>query len=86
MSTFTGTVVDVRTREEFMAGHVADSVNIPLQEIQEHVAEIKAMKTPILFCCAAGIRSGQATAYFQSLGIECANGGSWMDVNGKLNS
>ena len=25
-----GTIVDVRTREEFMGGHVATSINIPL--------------------------------------------------------
>ena len=81
-----GTIVDVRTREEFSGGHVAQSINIPLQEIMQHVEEIKAMKAPIIFCCAAGVRSGQATAYFQSLGIECENGGSWMDVNFKLNS
>jgi len=81
-----GTIVDVRTREEFSGGHVAQSINIPLQEIMQHVEEIKAMKAPIIFCCAAGARSGQATAYFQSLGVECENGGSWMDVNFKLNS
>ncbi|NDF99404.1 MAG: rhodanese-like domain-containing protein, partial [Chitinophagia bacterium] len=49
-----GTIVDVRTREEFSGGHVAQSINIPLQEIMQHVEEIKAMKAPIIFCCAAG--------------------------------
>ena len=28
-----GTIVDVRTREEFMGGHVATSINIPLNEM-----------------------------------------------------
>ena len=76
-----GTVVDVRTRAEYSGGHVKGSVNIPLQEITSHIEEIKAMEQPIIFCCASGGRSGQATQYFKSLGVNCENGGSWLDVN-----
>jgi rhodanese-related sulfurtransferase len=75
------TVVDVRTRAEFSGGHVAGSINIPLQEIVERIDELKALKQPILFCCASGGRSGQATAYFKAQGFDCENGGSWLDVN-----
>jgi rhodanese-related sulfurtransferase len=78
------TVVDVRTRAEFMGGHVAGSINIPLQEIVERESELNEMKKPIIFCCASGNRSGQATAYFKSRGLECDNGGSWLDVNYNL--
>lgn len=85
MSEFNGTIVDVRTRAEFSGGHVAHSVNIPLQEIMDQVEEIKQMKTPIIFCCASGVRSGQATHYFKSLGVDCENGGGWMEVNYQLN-
>lgn len=80
------TVVDVRTIEEFRGGHVAGSINIPLQEVVARVEEIKAMPQPIIFCCASGGRSGQATQYFKSLGIDCENGGSWLDVNYQLNN
>ena len=76
-----GTVVDVRTRAEYSGGHVNGSVNIPLQEITNHIEEIKAIEQPIIFCCASGGRSGQATQYFKSLGVKCENGGSWLDVN-----
>jgi phage shock protein E len=76
-----GTVVDVRTRAEYSGGHVKGSVNIPLQEITSQIEEIKAMEQPIIFCCASGGRSGQATQYFKSLGVNCENGGSWLDVN-----
>ena len=31
MNEKTGTIVDVRTREEFMGGNVNESINIPLQ-------------------------------------------------------
>jgi rhodanese-related sulfurtransferase len=75
------TIIDVRTRAEFAGGHVAGSINIPLQEIIGHIEEIKAMAQPIIFCCASGNRSGQAAQYFKSIGVECENGGSWLDVN-----
>ncbi len=75
------TIVDVRTPGEFMGGHVAGSINIPLQEIQQRIDEIKALPQPIILCCASGNRSGQATSFLKSLGIDCSNGGSWLDVN-----
>jgi rhodanese-related sulfurtransferase len=80
------TIVDVRTIEEFRGGHVAGSINIPLQEVVARVEEIKALPQPIIFCCASGGRSGQATQYFKSLGMDCENGGSWLDVNYQLNN
>ncbi len=76
-----GTIVDVRTREEFMGGNVNDSINIPLQEIQQRLGEIKKLKTPLVLCCASGGRSAMATDFLSSQGIECLNGGSWLDVN-----
>lgn len=78
-------VVDVRTKEEYMGGHVAGSINIPLQEIVDRASELEQMKKTIIFCCASGGRSGQAAAYFKQQGLECENGGSWLDVNYKLN-
>lgn len=80
------TVVDVRTRNEFMGGNVANSINIPLDELVDRIEEFHSMKQPIVLCCASGGRSGQATAYLQSQGIECENGGGWLDVNYKLQS
>lgn len=76
------TIIDVRTPGEFMGGNVAGSINIPLQEIQSRTDEIKSMQQPIVLCCASGMRSGQATAYLRSIGVDCENGGSWLDVNG----
>ena len=76
-----GTIVDVRTPAEFMGGSVAGSINIPLQEIMQRLDEIKQLKQPLILCCASGNRSGQAQAYLSSLGIDCHNGGSWLNVN-----
>ncbi|MGZ3862522.1 MAG: rhodanese-like domain-containing protein [Bacteroidia bacterium] len=74
------TVVDVRSTGEFSGGHVAGSINIPLQEIPSRLEEFNQMKHVIL-CCASGNRSGQATSFLKQKGISCENGGSWLDVN-----
>ena len=76
-----GTIVDVRTPVEFMGGNVTGSINIPLQEIQQRMDEIKNLNQPLVLCCASGNRSGQATQFLSHQGIECVNGGSWLDVN-----
>lgn len=74
-------IVDVRTPGEFSSGNVAGSINIPLQEIQQRIEELKKLKQPLVLCCASGNRSGQAQTYLTQQGIECYNGGSWLDVN-----
>ena len=76
-----GTIVDVRTPVEYMGGNVVGSINIPLQEIQQRLDEVKNLKQPLVLCCASGNRSGQATQFLSHQGIECVNGGSWLDVN-----
>lgn len=76
-----GTIVNVRTYEEFCGGSVAGSINIPLNEIPSKIEELKSLKAPLILCCASGGRSGQAHHYLSQLGIECYNGGSWLEVN-----
>ncbi|XOV93889.1 MAG: rhodanese-like domain-containing protein [Bacteroidota bacterium] len=76
-----GTIIDVRTPGEFQGGNVAGSINIPLNEITVRVDEIKKMQQPILLCCASGNRSGMATHILTQEGINCKNGGSWLEVN-----
>jgi rhodanese-related sulfurtransferase len=75
------TVVDVRSRGEFAGGHVADSINIPLNEVVERIEDLKNLQQPFVLCCMSGARSGQAAAYLNAQGIKCENGGGWMEVN-----
>jgi len=78
----TATIVDVRSREEFQSGHVAGSINIPLQEVPTKIEEFKNMQKPLVLCCLSGGRSGQATRYLQQQGVlDVYNGGGWMEVN-----
>lgn len=76
-----GTIVDVRTYGEFSGGHVVGSINIPLNEVPERIEEFQQMKAPLILCCAAGMRSGQAQQFLSKQGIECHNAGSWLTVN-----
>ncbi len=77
-----GTIVDVRTPEEFMGGSVPGAVNMPLHEIPSHMEEIKQLKTPLVLCCASGNRSGRARDFLLANGVsEALNGGSWLEVN-----
>jgi rhodanese-related sulfurtransferase len=77
-------VVDVRTPEEFAGGNVVDSINIPLDKLVEREEEVLAIEELVVFCCLSGGRSEQATQYFKSKGLNCVNGGGWMEVNGNL--
>lgn len=75
------TIIDVRSYGEFLGGNVLGSTNIPLNEIPERIEDLKKMKGPLILCCASGNRSGQAQHFLLQHGIECYNGGSWLNVN-----
>ena len=48
-------LIDTRTAEEFSFGTISGAVNIPLDEMREHLAEIPTDKPVVLFC-AVGLR------------------------------
>ncbi|MES2555341.1 MAG: rhodanese-like domain-containing protein [Bacteroidota bacterium] len=78
-------IVDVRSQSEFSGGHVVESINIPLQEIPDHLDELLEAGT-LVFCCASGGRSGMATQLLLEKGhSNVHNGGSWLAVNNRLN-
>jgi len=79
-------IVDVRTTEEFSNSRVEGSVNIPLNLVPENIETLKKMQ-PLVLCCAAGVRSGQAMEFLKFNGLnQVYNGGSWHDVENILNS
>ena len=76
-----GTIIDVRSPNEFMGGNVVGSINIPLQQIPAQIPHLKSLEMPLILCCASGGRSGQAQQYLLEQGFNCLNAGSWLDVN-----
>ncbi len=71
-------IIDVRTPQEFSSGNISGSINVPLQTIHKKIDKIKKLKTPIVLCCASGMRSAQATSILKKHGIEAYNAGSWV--------
>jgi rhodanese-related sulfurtransferase len=45
-------VVDVRDREAFEASRIPGSINVPLDQVETRVAELKKHGKPIVFYCA----------------------------------
>ena len=76
-----GTILDVRTPEEFQGGHAEGSINIPLQALPNQVDEIKKLQMPLILCCASGNRSRQAHRFLVRHNIECHDAGSWLNVH-----
>lgn len=81
-------LIDVRTPEEFASGHVPDAINVPLDVIEEKIAEVAPDKNkPLALYCRSGNRSGQAIAILQSAGYESmVNLGGISDYSGALES
>jgi rhodanese-related sulfurtransferase len=52
-------VLDVRTPEEYVAGHVPGAVNIPYDQVGARLAEVPKDRTVVLYC-RSGKRAGMA--------------------------
>jgi rhodanese-related sulfurtransferase len=80
-------VVDVSNAEEFAAGHIVGSKNIPLADIEVKLAAaVKNKSLPLVLVCQTGSRSGKALAIAKNLGYEKAQslaGGlaAWKSAN-----
>lgn len=62
--------IDVRSAEEFQAGHLPGAVNIVHTEIGSKIAEVTADKNAeIQLYCRSGRRSGLAEAELKKLGF-----------------
>lgn len=60
-------IVDVREPDEWVAGHIAGALHIPLNEIPRRVAEIPADRDVVVVCHLGG-RSAMATAFLRRQG------------------
>jgi phage shock protein E len=62
-------VIDVRTVEEFQAGHLTNVINIPLNELKEKLPRQVSDKGKVLLLhCQSGRRSGIAEAQLRAMG------------------
>ena len=65
-------LIDVREPREFMAGHIAGAVNIPLAELASRLRDIPVDASPVFVCrsgarsltaCGIALRAGAAEAF-----------------------
>lgn len=75
-------ILDVRSKEEYETGHIANSINIPVNEIgnkfKEEVTE--DLNKTILVYCRSGARAKQASELLVDLGYK-----NVIDFGGILN-
>lgn len=75
-------LVDVRTPGEFQQGHLEGALNIPHDQILNHVEELGGDKDrSIVLYCRTGNRSGQAEKALKDNGFtHVLNGGGYRDL------
>ena len=67
-------VIDVCAPDEYAAGHVTGSKNIPVAQLEsELAAAVKNKATPVILVCASGMRSSRAVSIATKLGFEKAH-------------
>jgi phage shock protein E len=74
--------IDVRTADEFNAGHLEDAIHIPYEEIAARISEVTTDKdATIRLYCRSGNRSGIAQQTLQSIGFtKVTNEGGYEDL------
>ena len=71
------TLLDVRTPGEYAAGHAEGFVNLPVDDLREHLAEIPADK-PVYLICQSALRSYIACRILSQRGLRCSHlSGGW---------
>lgn len=77
-------ILDVRSQREWDAGHIDNSIHIPINELKNRIEEVKKLNKPIIACCASGVRSAKAAKFLNLHNIEATNGGGWVSLKNKL--
>jgi len=63
-------LVDVRTAEEYAAGHVPGAVNIPVDQVASRLAELEPHRSgEVWVICQSGRRSAQASEVLAGAGF-----------------
>jgi len=80
----TSLVLDVRSPQEYAAGHLEGALLIPHTELRGRLDELRAAAAgrPVAVHCASGVRSYLATRILRGEGIEARNlSGGWLTLS-----
>ncbi|NOK12116.1 rhodanese-like domain-containing protein [Corallococcus exercitus] len=64
------TLLDVRSPEEFAAGHLQGAVNIPVDQLEQRLGELGSPQTPVVVYCRSGARSSRAERLLKEKGFQ----------------
>lgn len=77
--------LDARSPEEYRSGHIAGSLNLPLQAWNQAENLIPDKDTPVFVYCHSGARSSRMAGVLKKLGYSrVANIGGIVDYDGPL--
>jgi phage shock protein E len=80
-------IVDVRSKGEFAGGHIKGSINIPVDQLSNHLSQLGDKNKTIITCCASGMRSASAKRILTTNGYKNVfNGGGWLSLQSKINA
>ena len=67
-------VIDLRGSDDYVGGHLPDSRNIPLEQLETRAGELDKLKeTPLILVCQTGARSATACKQLEALGFSRVN-------------
>ncbi len=82
-------ILDVRSGGEFEAEHIPGSYNVPLDTLDEHVADLADVSHPVVLVCRSGARASTAHGQLAAAGkdrLHVLDGGigSWQAAGGEV--
>lgn len=78
-------LIDVRTQQEYVMGHVPGAKNIPVDQLSRVPQLVKDQEAPVYLYCASGSRSMMAAMTLKRMGYQNAvNVGGLHSFSGKL--
>jgi len=80
-----GTILDLRSAEEFAGGHVAGAIRVDWDDWRAELAALP-LRDPVLCVCALGVRSAAVAAYLKRSGRQAYSlaGGMWAWAEAQL--
>lgn len=77
-----GIWIDVRTADEFQQGHLDGSINIPFEQIADHISKVSPNKDePVHLYCRSGRRAETALQTLKQLGYNnVTNHGGYQEL------
>ena len=84
-STANAVLLDVRTPQEYLEGHLPESRNVPLPSIRDTELVVSEKETPVFVYCHSGSRSRQASIALAQMGyVNVKNIGGIASYTGKV--